>query len=177
MIELSRLSGGCLDAEIVIEHDAWSTLDGLDAVITEAAQLAYNQGAKTPAREAAVTVALLSDVAVQALNKQFRGMDKPTNVLSFPVAPPASSVGAPAALAADGDGVPTLGDIVLAYETVAREAAQEAIAMTDHIRHLVAHGVLHLLGYDHETDGDADIMEALETRVLAQLGVADPYAR
>ena len=158
-----------LDVEIVVEHDAWTAVDGLDAAITAAAQRAYVRGAKVPARPAAVTIALLSDAEVQALNLQFRGLDKPTNVLSFPAPPnfhPKS----------DGDGAPALGDIVLGFETVTGEAARDSIAVIDHIRHLVVHGILHLQGYDHETDEDAEAMEALESRILAELGVADPYA-
>ena len=106
---------------------------------------------------------LTDDAEVQELNARWRGLDRPTNVLSFPAAP--------AKLAA---AAPVLGDIVLAYETVAREASDTPLA--DHYRHLVAHGFLHLIGYDHQTDEEAKRMEDLERRILARLGVADPYA-
>ena len=97
---------------------------------------------------------------------RWRGVDKPTNVLSFPSAPP----GPP--------GKPTtLGDIALAYETLVREAGDLGLPLADHYRHLLAHGFLHLVGYDHETDAEAERMEALETRILARLGASDPYAR
>ena len=115
---------------------------------------------------AEVSICLMDAAALRALNSRWRGIDKPTNVLSFP--------------AADRDcrgDAPTLGDIALAYETLAREAEDLGVPLADHYRHLVAHGFLHLIGYDHETDAEAERMEALETRILARLGAADPYAR
>jgi probable rRNA maturation factor len=107
----------------------------------------------------AVTVALADDRAVQRLNAAHRGQDKPTNVLSYP---------------SDERGF--LGDIVMARETVQREARAQRKRLADHVSHLVVHGTLHLLGYDHETgEADAERMEALERRILGKLGVADPY--
>ncbi len=113
-----------------------------------------------------VSLCLADDAALRALNSRWRGIDKPTNVLSFPAArsdPPGAA--------------PALGDIALAFETLAREAGELGVPLADHYRHLVAHGFLHLIGYDHETDAEAERMEALETRILARLGAADPYAR
>jgi probable rRNA maturation factor len=113
-----------------------------------------------------VSLCLADDALLRALNLRWRGVDRPTNVLSFPSASPgrlAGSVG--------------LGDIALAYETLAREANELGVPLADHYRHLVAHGFLHLIGYDHETDREAERMEALETRIMARLGAADPYAR
>jgi probable rRNA maturation factor len=112
-----------------------------------------------------VSLCLADDAALRALNSRWRGVDKPTNVLSFPTAPSERP----------GD-FPTLGDIALAYETLAREAEDLGVPLADHYRHLVAHGFLHLIGYDHETDAEAERMEALEIRILARLGVGDPYA-
>jgi probable rRNA maturation factor len=112
-----------------------------------------------------VSLCLADDAALRALNLRWRGIDKPTNVLSFP-----SSGGRL------GDAT-MLGDIALAYETLAREGENLGVPLTDHYRHLIAHGFLHLIGYDHETDAEAERMEALETRILARLGAADPYAR
>ena len=113
-----------------------------------------------------VSLCLADDAALRALNARWRGIDKPTNVLSFPSAP------------SDRAGqASTLGDIALAYETLAREAEDLGVPLADHYRHLLAHGFLHLIGYDHETDVEAERMEALETRILARLGAADPYAR
>jgi probable rRNA maturation factor len=107
-----------------------------------------------------LVVLLTDDPTVQRLNRDFRGKDQPTNVLSFPAAP---------------NPVDHLGDIALAYGVCAAEAAARAIPLGDHLRHLTAHGVLHLLGYDHQIDSEAEAMEALEARILAGLGVADPY--
>ncbi len=111
-----------------------------------------------------VSLLLADDAEVRALNARWRGQDKPTNVLSFPAAPPERLREAA-----------TLGDIALAFETVSREAEAAGIPIADHYRHLVAHGFLHLIGYDHQTDEEAERMEALETRIMARLGVADPY--
>jgi probable rRNA maturation factor len=101
---------------------------------------------------------------VQDLNRRWRGLDKPTNVLSFPASAPRSS-----------DGIRALGDLVLAWETVAREAEQEGKPVADHVTHLVVHGTLHLLGYDHEIEHEAEAMEAREVEALARLGIANPY--
>jgi probable rRNA maturation factor len=118
------------------------------------------------AREGAeVSLLLTGDAEVRALNARWRGQDKATNVLSFPAAPIDGRVGQP-----------MLGDIALAFETLAREAEASGVPLADHYRHLVAHGFLHLIGYDHLTDEEAERMEALEKRILARLGVADPYA-
>jgi probable rRNA maturation factor len=113
-----------------------------------------------------VSLRLADDALLRSLNLRWRGVDKPTNVLSFPSAPPGRLV-EPL----------SLGDIALAYETLAREASELGVPLADHYRHLVAHGFLHLIGYDHETDREAERMEALETRIMARLGAADPYAR
>jgi probable rRNA maturation factor len=111
------------------------------------------------------TVAVLvdGDDRLQALNRQWRGIDKPTNVLSF--AGPADI---------DGNGR-HIGDIAISYEAAAREAQAERKPLPDHLAHLSAHGFLHLLGYDHESDGDAEVMERLERTILARVGVPDPY--
>jgi len=102
------------------------------------------------------------DATIRDLNRQWRGQDKPTNVLSFP--------------AADEPGaVPLLGDIAIAFETTAREAAEEDKPLAAHFCHLVVHGLLHLLGYDHETEAEAEVMEGCERAILAELGIDDPY--
>jgi probable rRNA maturation factor len=119
-----------------------------------------------------VSVRFTDDEEVRALNAEWRGKDKPTNVLSFPMLEP-ELLGA---LARGGEGEALLGDIVLAAGVCAREAAEKAVSMGDHAAHLVVHGTLHLLGYDHE-DGDeeAEAMEKVERDALASLGIADPY--
>lgn len=113
----------------------------------------------TVPRAGELSVALSNDKQVQALNRDYRNKDKPTNVLSFPVAEPA----------------PLLGDIVLALETVQREATEKSISFEDHLTHLVIHGFLHLQGYDHEKDEDAEIMEAVEISALNELAIDNPY--
>jgi probable rRNA maturation factor len=111
-----------------------------------------------------VSVLLTSDSAQKALNKQWRGIDKPTNVLSFSALEPFAPVSG------------LIGDLSLAYETLHQEAAATGIAFADHFVHLVVHGFLHCLGYDHDNEADALVMETLETDILAGLGIDDPYA-
>jgi probable rRNA maturation factor len=113
--------------------------------------------------QGSITVLVDDDRRLQELNKTWRGQDKPTNVLSFPS--PDAQAGADR----------HLGDIVISHETAAREAANEHKPLPDHIAHLSVHGFLHLLGYDHESDGDAARMEDLERTILARLGISDPY--
>jgi probable rRNA maturation factor len=160
--------------DISMSSRLWRGLPRARAVAREtiAAAVAESEAALGDGVE--VSLSLADDATLRALNSRWRGIDKPTNVLSFPSAPPASV-----------DAVDSraqrprlqLGDIALAYETLAREAADLGVPLADHYRHLVAHGFLHLIGYDHETDAEAERMEALETRILARLGAADPYAR
>ena len=118
--------------------------------------------------DAEVAVMLTDDTGIRTLNNNWRGVDKPTNVLSFPALQP--TAGAPA------DAPRMLGDIAIAYQTTRKEADDEEKPFDHHLSHLAVHGFLHLIGYDHETDDDAEAMEALEREILAQLGVPDPYA-
>ena len=111
-------------------------------------------------------IVLTDDDVVRMLNRAYRGVDKPTNVLSFAL----DDAEGPA-----GPGPVALGDVVLAFETVAGETAARGLCPSDHVRHLVAHGVLHLIGYDHNEEAEAESMERLEARVLAGFGIADPY--
>ncbi|WP_086619644.1 rRNA maturation RNase YbeY [Erythrobacter tepidarius] len=118
-----------------------------------------------------VSLLFTSDAEVHALNREWRGRDKPTNVLSFPMLERTELAG----LGADGPPV-MLGDIALAHETCAREAAGKGISLADHATHLIVHGLLHLAGHDHvNCEAEAEAMEALETAILAKLGIADPY--
>lgn len=128
------------------------------------AALAASGVGLAPAAELAIVLA--DDAAVRALNRRWRRRDEPTNVLSF-----ASQE------AASGPLPQLLGDVVLSFETVRREAAAQGKPLADHFRHLVVHGVLHLLGFDHLANAEAERMEALERRVLGGLGIADPYAQ
>jgi probable rRNA maturation factor len=144
--------------EVEVEADAWlAALPDAVARTVAAAKAALFQVDTI----GEVTILLADDAALQELNGQFREQDKPTNVLSFPAMPEIA---------------PHLGDVALAYETCAREAAEQGKSLGDHLAHLVAHGVLHLLGWDHQTDAEASEMEDLERTVLATLGVSDPYA-
>lgn len=141
--------------EIEVEAEAWSgALPDAEAVVERAAQAALGTV------EGDIVVLLTDDAAVRELNGRFRDKDKPTNVLSFP---------------APENAFPHLGDIVLAYGVCATEAETQGKTLTDHLSHLVVHGVLHLLGRDHEDDAEAEEMEAEERDILAQIGVADPY--
>lgn len=146
---------------IEIEDAAWEAIPGLQALAEQAVAAAL-QG-----REEAGEVFLLftSDDEIQLMNRNWRGKDKATNVLSFPAADMPLPQGE----------VTPLGDVVLAYGTVAREAAEQGKKPTEHACHLIVHGVLHLLGYDHETDQEAEEMENEERLILARLGIADPY--
>lgn len=118
-----------------------------------------------------VSVHFGTDDEVQALNRDYRHKDKPTNVLSFPMVDPHDF----AALANTDDGEVLLGDIMLAYQTCAREAEEKGIALAAHATHLALHGMLHLLGHDHIEEAEAEIMEALEVKALANLGIDNPY--
>ena len=141
--------------EIEVEAEAWTgALPDADAVVERAAQAALGTV------EGDIVVLLTDDDAVRELNGRFRDKDKPTNVLSFP---------------APENAFPHLGDIVLAYGVCATEAEAQGKTLANHLSHLVVHGVLHLLGRDHEDDAEAEEMEAEEREILAQIGVADPY--
>ena len=116
-----------------------------------------------------VSIVLTDDSTIRALNREWRGIDKPTNVLSFPALQPSAPQ-------KPGDAPRMLGDIAIAYQTMRREADEEGKPFDHHLSHLAVHGFLHLIGYDHENDDDAEAMERLETEILAQLGIPDPYA-
>jgi probable rRNA maturation factor len=154
-----------LTIDIARESPLWDAEPAAEAVIERAVAAALAVGRLDHAPAAELSVVLTDDAGIATLNGQWRRKDRPTNVLSFPAAPPHAIVAAP-----------LIGDIVLAYETIAREAAADAMAFDDHLAHLAVHGLLHLFGYDHLDDDEAEKMERLETRILADLGVADPYA-
>lgn len=146
------------------EAPGWaSAAPAIETVIRRAARAAWSAG-QSEAGGAELSIALVDDAAMRRLNNEWRGKDQPTNVLSFPAG---DNTGAP--------GCPVLlGDVVLALETTTREAAGLR-SLGDHVSHLIVHGVLHLLGRDHEAPAEAEAMEALETEILAGLGIADPY--
>jgi probable rRNA maturation factor len=158
-------------------HEASPWPDALDwearAAEAAAAALALTPwaGLADAAPLVEIAVRLTDDAEVHALNRDFRGRDKPTNVLSFPQV----QADLLDTLSNSDDGEILLGDIVLARETCAREAAEKGISVADHATHLIVHGTLHLVGYDHMDDASAQAMEALEVKALASLGIANPY--
>ena len=156
--------------ELDIDIDGWPS--GEWAALAERARSATAQVEPAIANPRLSTSLLFtSDEEVHELNKEWRGKDKPTNVLSFPMLEREDLL----ALAQDGP-PEMLGDLALAYETCEREAAEKDIALEDHATHLIVHGLLHLAGHDHvESDAQAEAMEALEIAALAKLGIADPY--
>jgi probable rRNA maturation factor len=158
-----------LEFELVEDDGDWQAFGDTDDLVA-ATQRVLADAHELPAAEpASVVVALSSDTVVRRLNATYRGKDAPTNVLSFPAADAASSSDAV-------DAPRALGDVVLAVETVLAEAAAASIPPAHHFQHLLIHGVLHLVGFDHLTDAEAEAMETLETTLLARLGIADPYS-
>lgn len=160
--------GPVVDIEIACEH--WRTAvpdtkEQCRRVAVAALGAARERWPVPEPHRLEVSLLLADDAAIRPLNRDWRGVDKATNVLSFPAEPETTPPGAPA----------PLGDVVIAYETVAREAAEAERTIPQHLAHMIVHGVLHLLGHDHEEDQDAVVMERLEVAVLAALGVPDPY--
>jgi probable rRNA maturation factor len=145
--------------DVIVESAQWDALPGAQAVARNA--IAQALAALNGRADAELAVLLTDDAAVRRLNATWRGLDKPTNVLSFP--------------AAEAPAPRHLGDIAIAFETTAREAKDEGKPLADHLTHLAVHGFLHLVGYDHESDADAETMEQLERDILARLNVPDPY--
>jgi probable rRNA maturation factor len=154
-----------LTADIVITADCWQAEPGAEDIVQRAI-VAAAEAAPGRAGRAELAVMLTDDAGIRTLNHDWRGIDTPTNVLSFPAV----------ALPRGGSHPRALGDIAIAYETTRREAERENKPFGNHLSHLAVHGFLHLIGYDHETDDDAETMEELERDILARLGIPDPYA-
>ena len=153
--------------EILVTADCWQSETDAEAVIHRAIETAAEM-VDTDVADAELAIMLTDDEGIRVLNKNWRGIDKATNVLSFPAL---QSTGPQ-----DDDDAPRmLGDIAIAYETTRGEADAEHKPFENHLSHLAVHGFLHLLGYDHTTDDEAEIMEGLEREILAQIGVPDPY--
>jgi probable rRNA maturation factor len=154
--------------EVLVVAGCWQTEPDAEAVIQRAIAAAAHT-VHAGDGEAELAVMLTDDAGIRTLNSNWRGIDKPTNVLSFPALQP-TGAGGP-------DEAPRmLGDIAIAYETTRKEADDEQKPFDHHLSHLAVHGFLHLIGYDHEKNDDADAMETLEREILAQLGIPDPYA-
>jgi probable rRNA maturation factor len=148
--------------DILVEVEDWGDEADLRPLAERAVAATVAAGAFAVPDGAEVSVLFTDDTHIRALNRDFRGFDKPTNVLSFP--------------GSDADLGPMLGDIAIARETVLREALDAGTPVEHHVTHLLVHGLLHLVGYDHEEEDEAETMERLETRILAGLGIPDPYA-
>lgn len=154
--------------EVLVVADCWQAEPDAEAVVHRAiAAAAETVDADTG--DAELAVMLTDDAGIRTLNSNWRGIDKPTNVLSFPALQPTGAGG-------PDDAPRMLGDIAIAYETTRKEADDEQKPFDHHLSHLAVHGFLHLIGYDHEKDDDAEAMETLEQRILAQLGIPNPYA-
>lgn len=151
-----------LAVDIAVEADGWAAVPELAALVERTLAAAFAEAG--PGGDAEVSLLFCDDAAIRRLNADWRGQDKATNVLSFPAGGGAMP------------GVRLLGDIAVAWETTRREALAEGKPLQAHLAHLLVHGLLHLLGHDHETDREADAMEQLERRILERLGIADPYA-
>lgn len=145
-----------IDIALIVEGEEWSALGDLEAL----SRRAFASAEQEEPAEGLVSLLLTDDAELQQLNRDFRRKDKPTDVLSFPALPMDR---------------PLLGDIAVAYGVSSRDAAGQGKALADHLTHLLIHGYLHLLGYDHETPAEAGVMEAREIRALASLGIANPY--
>lgn len=151
-----------LAIEAAVDCPEWEKLPNLDAFLAESLQAVLDETGEDVREGAEVSFLFCDDARIRGLNRQFRGKDKPTNVLSFPGPEPL-------------DDAQCLGDIALAFETIAREAQEQGKSLEHHCRHMIVHGFLHLLGYDHEESIEAEEMEATEIRILQALGVEDPY--
>jgi probable rRNA maturation factor len=154
--------------EVLVVADCWRDAPEVEAVIQRAIAAAA-ESVDDDVGEAELAIMLTNDSGIRTLNSNWRGIDKPTNVLSFPALQP-TGAGRP------DDAPRMLGDIAIAYETMRKEADDEQKPFDHHLSHLAVHGFLHLIGYDHESDEQAEAMEALETEILAQLGIPNPYA-
>jgi probable rRNA maturation factor len=151
-------------ADVLIAADGWQAQPDAEGIIRRAIAAAA-ACVELPAEETEVAVMLTDDARIRDMNRAWRGQDKPTNVLSFPAAQPPGAQQQPL----------MLGDIAIAYETTRGEAEADGKPFQNHLSHLAIHGFLHLLGYDHLNDDEAEEMEALERDILAKLGIADPY--
>jgi len=154
--------------EVLVVADCWQAEPDAEAIIHRAIATAA-EFVTADVGETELAVMLTDDTGIRTLNNNWRGIDKPTNVLSFPALQPTGP-------RAPGDAPRMLGDIAIAYETTLKEADKEEKPFDHHLSHLAIHGFLHLIGYDHESDDGAEAMEALEREILSQLGIPDPYA-
>jgi len=152
-----------VEIDINVAAEDWDRLEGLEALTHDSVTASLAESGVRLIEGCELSVTFCDDPEIRELNAQWRDKDKATNVLSFPTPGPLEAR-------------PLLGDIVIAYETVAREAAEQEKTLRDHTAHMIIHGFLHLIGYDHETAAEAEAMEGLERRIASRLGLRDPYA-
>jgi probable rRNA maturation factor len=162
-----------MSIDIVTEDERWAEA-GLETLAARATDATLAQLGLDPAAWEIVLLAC-GDERIAALNADFRGKPRPTNVLSWPSRARAAGVAGTAPAPPDPAGGPELGDIAIAFETCEYEAAEAGLPFAHHVTHLLVHGTLHLLGYDHERNGDGELMERIEVEVLASLGIPNPY--
>jgi probable rRNA maturation factor len=148
--------------DVTIEAEEWASLEAPSQLAEDAILAAIGESGVSLAANAEISVLFCDDGFIRDLNRKWRGIDQPANVLSFP---------------AGGDAAfsPLLGDIVIAFETASREASEAGRPLRDHVAHLLVHGFLHLIGHDHIGAAEAETMEALERAILGRLGIADPF--
>jgi probable rRNA maturation factor len=151
--------------DVVVEAGDWGEPSALQARVEKAVAACLAAEEMPIVDGAELSMIFTDDPHIRALNRLYRMKDVPTNVLSFPASPPIA-----------GRYGPLLGDVLVARDTVMREADEQGLTFEDHLTHLIVHGFLHLLGFDHIADEEAGVMESLESRILATLGIADPYA-
>lgn len=164
MAEPQARPAGNVEIDLRVEAGDWPAPASLRELVRRVVDAAQSSVGPWPVEGGELSLLFTDDEHVRRLNRQFRRIDRPTNVLSFP---------APASIGSGG----ICGDIVLASETLKREAHAQDLTIEAHMAHLILHGFLHILGYDHVDDAEALTMERLETEILASIGIADPYAR
>jgi probable rRNA maturation factor len=161
MTSAPRAARKKLKIDVLIDSDHWKSAGNIRTLVRRAVAAAASTQSTS---EAELAIVLTDDSAIRQLNRLWRGVDAPTNVLSFPAATKQAE-----------DEPAHLGDIVLAYQTIAREARAEGKPLAHHVAHLAVHGYLHLVGFDHERDTDAETMEQAERKILRRLSIPDPY--
>ncbi len=161
---MSETSASNVIIDVAVEAEGWPSAGKLNAQVARAFAAAVGTGELAYQPGSELSLLFADDAVVRDLNRNWRDQDKSTNVLSFPGGDESGPVYGP-----------MLGDIVFAFETVGREAEEGEMPFENHLSHLIVHGILHLFGYDHQIEEDAEVMEALERRILAKLNIPDPY--
>ncbi|MEX0347605.1 MAG: rRNA maturation RNase YbeY [Rhizobiaceae bacterium] len=159
------MTGKSVDLQITIDADGWPQEARLRDIVSRAVRGVFDKVGAKSSSACELSLLFTDDKAIRRINQKWRGIDKPTNVLSFPAEPSVNPNALPA----------VLGDIVFGLETISCEAEVENKRFEHHLSHLVVHGLLHIFGYDHEQETDAEAMEAMERQILQTLAIPDPY--